>query len=429
MATINPVIRKSKINAKGECLIFLRYLHKKQSTDISTGIKTKPDYWNDKRKEINSTKGINKSKANEELIRTLAKSDKEKNHKIKILSEKIMSIVRDIEREEEIPYPQIVKGRYSENKNGKEKRASLLDEPLTPMIEDFIRLSNKSTGTKQNYNTALYHLKEFQSYQNKKLKIRDISFKLYEELSYFLLNELSHNQIKDKKGISDNSVGTTIKNIKVFAQYLIQKGYEINTDLSQFKVVERVKPIIFLTEEEVIQLYNHDFSKSQRLEKARDLFVFNCYIGLRFSDLSRLRKSHIINSAIDLRALKNQKDVFVYLAPIAREIFEKYNYQLPTISEQKLNKYIKEVCQKAEINSEIEIINISSGNKEYAYVPKYSQITSHIAIKTFITMCGDKGISPKSVSEITGKSVNIIMKHYYGIDKISLRSEMERAFG
>jgi hypothetical protein len=109
-------------------------------------------------------------------------------------------------------------------------------------------------------------------------------------------------------------------------------------------------------------------------------------------------------------------------------ILDKYNNQLPSISEQKFNDYIKEVCQLAGIDSQVEVINTSKGNKRYDYVPKWQVVTSHIAVKTFITLCGEKGISPLKVSAVTGKSVNILIKHYYGIDKESIQSNFEQAF-
>ena len=101
---------------------------------------------------------------------------------------------------------------------------------------------------------------------------------------------------------------------------------------------------------------------------------------------------------------------------------------MPIISEQKYNAYIKEACKKAGIDSDIEKAEYKGGNKTYIEVPKYSAISSHTAVKTFITHCGEKGISAKVVSQITGKSVRVILDHYYGTNKTTIKSEMERAF-
>lgn len=199
-------------------------------------------------------------------------------------------------------------------------------------------------------------------------------------------------------------------------------------NIEDFKVNKSSTPIYFLTEEEINKLLNHQFLETHH-EKIRDLFVFNCYTGLRLSDLERLNKGHINNGVIELRAYKNQNDIYAPLTPISTKILQKYDYVLPIISEQKYNKYIKEVCRIAGINKQVERIKNSSAKKEYEYVPKWKVISTHIAVKTFISLCGIKGISPKAVSEITGKTVNVILKHYYAIDKKTIRDQMLKAFG
>ncbi|WP_420575376.1 hypothetical protein [Ekhidna sp.] len=124
-----------------------------------------------------------------------------------------------------------------------------------------------------------------------------------------------------------------------------------------------------------------------------------------------------------MRAYENKKDLFVPLTQRQIQILDKYNHELPTLSDQKFNAYIKEACKKAGINKQVELIKSVSGNKSYEYVPKWGIITSHIAIKTIISLCCKKRISPKSALEISGKSVEIIIKHYYGIDKETIKDQ------
>ena len=185
--------------------------------------------------------------------------------------------------------------------------------------------------------------------------------------------------------------------------------------------------IHFLTEDEIEKLSNHEF-KLQRLSDVRDVFIFNCFTGLRFSDLKRLNKNHIVNDRIRMRAYKNQKDIYVPLVKRTKAILEKHDYELPIVSEQKFNDYIKEACEEAGIKQQVELIKRAAGEKTLNYLPKHKVITSHIAVKTFISLCGKKGISPKLVSEITGKSVEILIKHYYGIDEDTIDEQMKRAF-
>jgi integrase len=209
---------------------------------------------------------------------------------------------------------------------------------------------------------------------------------------------------------------------------LQERGFEVPIKLTDLKATMITARIYFLTEEEVKILENFEFSED-RLTRVRDVFVFNCYTGLRISDLSRLRSHHIVDDVIELRSHKNQKDIYSPLTSKSKKILEKYSYELPIISEQKFNKYIKEACMKASIDQPVEIIKKSSGNKSYSIMPKWSIVSSHTAIKTFISLCGAKGISAKIVAEITGKSVEVILKHYYGVDKKTIKDQMRTSFG
>lgn len=336
-----------------------------------------------------------------------------------------MEIANTFKLENKEPYVDLVKEKYLEKNSDKEDSKDLVLE----LFESFISNSTKSEGTKANYRTAKYHLEKFEEFTRKHYRLNEIDLKWIDAYKNFLYKDIQRGEkAKDKgKGISDNSVGTSVKNLKVFLNYLKDRNFNVPDIIDKIKVPRIEKTIVFLTEEELNQLANFSF-KEEKYEKVRDVFVLNCYTGLRYSDLQRLNKDHIQDGAIEMRAYKNQKDIFVPLTSRPQKILQKYNYELPNLSEQKFNSYIKKACEKAGINKQVELIKTVSGNKSYEYVPKWKTITSHIAIKTFISLCGKKGISPKAVSEITGKSVEIIIKHYYGIDKDTIREQMMRVF-
>jgi site-specific recombinase XerD len=423
MATVKALIKNDKVNKRGLCTVYIRYGHQQASTDISTGLQVDPKAWNITKELVNATSGIKATKANEELIKSLKRSDLIANQKIELAKARLMEIARHLQLEQTEPEVRLVKQKFLELE--KPKVPDNAKESLTSLYQKFIDTSSKSDATKANYSTALYHLKLYQKKRKKELEVKDINLKLYDDLMSFLYQEIEK---PDKtKGLSDNSVGTTIKNLKVFLSYLQKRGYSIPNIHADLRAPKVDIPIVFLTEEEIDRLESYPMT-SERLEKVRDVFVFNCYTGLRYSDLSRLQKYHIVDGVIQMRAYKNQKDLYVPLTQKSERILQQYNYELPMIAEQNYNDYIKEACSIAGINQEVDIINTVSGNKTYTTIPKWKAITSHIAVKTFISLCGKKGISPKIVSEITGKSVQVILKHYYGIDKDTIKEQMQRAF-
>ena len=110
-------------------------------------------------------------------------------------------------------------------------------------------------------------------------------------------------------------------------------------------------------------------------------------------------------------------------------VMEKYSWELPRISEQKYNYYLKEAAKVAGINTPVEIIDYRGGNKTYSEKPKYELLTSHIAIKTFISHCLERGIPPAQVSHFTGKTIKTIIGHYYGKSDSVAKEMMKKAFG
>ena len=84
---------------------------------------------------------------------------------------------------------------------------------------------------------------------------------------------------------------------------------------------------------------------SPHIRKARDLFLFQCYTGLAYSDLMSFSHKNCeeMDGKLFYHAKRTKTDtdfVFQILEP-AKQILEKYNYELPSISNQKYNDYLK----------------------------------------------------------------------------------------
>ncbi|MCV9386624.1 site-specific integrase [Reichenbachiella ulvae] len=423
MPSITVILRNNKSNSKGECTIYIKYRHKETVTNISTGIRVLPNHWNESKQKVNSISGIRKSKRNEEALKEREKSDLYANSCIEKIKMEISSISRRLQHDGIDPIAPVVKEEFTRKTTApKEKK----ETDLIKLFDSFIQNSNKSDSTKKKYGTAKYHLETFAKHKKKKLTVKSIDFKFYEEFTHYLYNTFK--KPDNTKGLADNTVVSSIKNFKVFLTYLQNFGYDFSHIIPHLKISYQDTTIYYLTEEEIQKLYNHQFKK-KKLEKIRDVFVLNCYLGLRYSDLKRLNKGHIVDGAIIMRAYKTLKDIHVTITPTVKEILEKYEYELPLLSEQKMNEHIKTACKEAGIDQPVERISTSSGNKTYNQVPKYEVITNHVAIKTFISLCSKKNIHPKTVSFMTGKTVKVIMKHYLGMDEKSVDDQMKKAFG
>ena len=141
-----------------------------------------------------------------------------------------------------------------------------------------------------------------------------------------------------------------------------------------------------------------------------------CFTGLRYSDTNQLLKAHIRGNLIIKRIEKTEREDHIPLNKYALEILQKYEdlpiIALPRISNQKLNSYIKECCQKAEINQPEEIVRYSGNKKIITYKPKYDVITAHTARKTYITNSLMLGMNTKTIMSNVGHTKDSTMNKY-----------------
>lgn len=407
MATIKLVIRKDKINSKGECPIFILYTHNQKSIKLSTGEKIDPEHWNVKTGKVKSSYGKGASTFNDTL--------KVKVNDIEEI--KRFAIQKKIE-----PTLEYIKEQYA-----------LFDKPALPEVnKDFFKLYDafieeskglRAYNTIKQHRTAYNHLKAFEKTTKYKITLERINLNFYSKFVSFLINEKGHNP---------NSIGDTIKNIKIFLGDLTDKG--INTNLifrdKKFKKPSSPVEIITLTQAELDRLFLLDLSKNKRLEKVRDLFVLGCTTGLRFSDLANLKPENIKDDILEIVTIKTKDKLEVPINAYTQQILEKYQGQLPKIlSNQKMNDYLKELGKIAEINESVQQVKYVGVNRIELKVPKFELLTTHAARRTFVTLSLEGGMTHKEVMEITGhKNIKTMLK-YQNVTKKAAKVSMLRTWG
>ena len=114
---------------------------------------------------------------------------------------------------------------------------------------------------------------------------------------------------------------------------------------------------IFLTQEEVDAIRKLRLT-NQRLENARDVFLFLCYTGLEYADLIELRPEDIQTSKTGQKYIKKNriKTDIEYISVLYEDavgIIDYYNGELPICSNQKLNESIKKLATMAGITKTV----------------------------------------------------------------------------
>lgn len=222
-------------------------------------------------------------------------------------------------------------------------------------------------------------------------------------------------------GYFDNYVGQHIKIIKTFFNYL-NKDLALGVGLfhKHFYVRKEEVPIFPLMPEELsFLIYNQAFEASltNRLQEAKDVFVFGCTVALRVSDLLSLKKSNIRVVAgchyLIVRSQKTAKDTFIKLPPFAVSIISKYKRKasglLPHFNKSNLNMYIKVLLEKAGFTQEVSIQREKQGRtilKKKGTVNsiwRFCDVAStHIMRRTAITNLLCLGVPEGVVRKISG---------------------------
>ena len=278
-------------------------------------------------------------------------------------------------------------------------------QELFPFIDYFIKTTNYKTSTVKSYKVVRQNLWDYHK-TKKRLTFANIDIDFYNSFIEYLTVA---------KKLSANTVGTRIKILKTFLNEAHDRGIKICEDYKKksFRKPREETFSIYLTETELERIYNLTILP-HKLEKVRDLFLIGCYTGLRFSDFTQLTKDNLTaENTIRIRAQKTNDIVVIPIHTYVKQIFEKYNYQLPRIpSNQKFNEYIKEVAETAKINDGITKETMQGNFKMSTTTEKYNLVTSHTARRSFATNAFINDIPTISIMKITGhKTETAFMKY------------------
>jgi site-specific recombinase XerD len=184
------------------------------------------------------------------------------------------------------------------------------------------------------YNKKL--LIELEEKRKKKISFNQINKTFYNDFLKFCIEEKRH---------SANTLRRNVGLLKTFLYWALENNHTYKVDFQKFKAPKAQQTDeIALAQSDIDKVFEFDLSKNIKLERVRDLFILGCSTGLRISNYSKIRKQDIINESIQVRDEKNKdKNLSIPLNDYSKYILEKYDFQLPKISTQKFNEYIKEV--------------------------------------------------------------------------------------
>ncbi|MBT2623772.1 tyrosine-type recombinase/integrase [Chryseobacterium sp. ISL-6] len=411
---MNSTFKLKEPNSEKETLIYFRsYFGSEDKNFIySTGEKIKPCEWDFENRQPNDINGRTKRAENHRSIK------RQLDRYIGFFTE-IVNRYKNIDEELTID---IIRRRFDE-----EFKKIKIKDDFFRIYEEFIQEKendysgnsiSKSTKDRYEYNKKL--LEDFQAQYKLKFTLGNFDEKIYNKFLKYCIEDKDH---------SANTVHRNVGLLKTFLYWTLNKKYTYNNSFINFK-----KPPKFRTDEvalnyqQVEEIYNYDFSKNKRLERVRDLFVFGCVTGMRFGNYNRISKQDIQGDFIRVIDLKSKtKNLSIPLNSISRAILEKYDYELPNISNQKMNEFIKEVFKEMKFTEDIkktmkygdELVDIKS---EF-----WERISSHTARRSFITIMKNNKVPDKVIMSYTGHTSLEVFNNYYRPseeDKVNYMNEV-----
>ena len=294
--------------------------------------------------------------------------------------------------------------------NGEEKR--MLLDIFQKHIDEIKNLVGRDYAYKtyQKYRTTNEHAKSFikWKYNIADLEIKDLDYEFVKDFSLWL---------KTIKNCNHNSTIKYVRTLKSVIIECIRKKWLREDPFSEFKMTVKETEIIPLYSEELTALRNKTFSIN-RLNLVKDIFVFSCYTGLAYVDVSNLKRNQIVNGGdgqkwIMTKRQKTDTPQRVPLLPQALEIIDKYdqhpkclneNFALPILTNQKMNAYLKEIADTCGIDK---------------------KLTFHIARHTFATTVTlTNGVPLETVSKMLGHKSIKQTQHYAKIVDLKISEDM-----
>ncbi len=292
------------------------------------------------------------------------------------------------------------------------EQSELITDAIQSLIDNAEFRKNAKGGlglskSRINAYTSLKNIiKEYQ--KQKQFKVKEVNVKFAKDFLQYLLNTKNYQKSYALKKIAD------LKTVCYDAEI---EGIEINP---QLKKIDTTRPtnenILYLNPKELEAIEKAKLP-TKALENARKWLLLGCNIGQRGGDLLNLNEDNFVTrngyEVIELKQQKTDKNVTIPVLETTKEILAT---GLPyKISIQKFNKYIKKVCELAELDE------MTNGNlfdelkkrKIEGVYPKHELISSHVCRRSFATNL--YGILPTTlIMQITAHSTEKMLLNYIG---------------
>lgn len=449
------------INKDGLAQIFISIQDRKSKTHIrqATGLYINASIW----EKRNDEKALDRYSKNEDIMRILNSATEIrrtidgmfKNGTVLNANE-----VRELVRE--IVYREEMERERKEKEEAERLAAEKAKITLVQFIDKYVteiksgarqteRGTNFSPNTVRSVKQALVQFQRFCKYKKKEYNFGDIDMQFYHDFTSYLKAE-----IKDKKGIvlkeayNVNTTGKCIRTLKNILSIAESEGLHSNSIWKdkKFKGTRIETESIYLTREDLDKIMKADLSKhGTGHDQARDIFMVGVWTAQRVSDYNYITKEQIYTHTkrwiedvpdpenpgqtkaeirtkeimyISLIQKKTGAQVSIPVSSELKGILEKYDYCLPHLEDQVINRYLKDICKEAGLTESVEILETKGGTPVRNRYPKWDLVHTHTARRTGATLMYLSGMDLYDIMKITGHTTPVMLKKYIKADKLDI---------
>ena len=415
--------KSAKNNVTDKATIYFRVRDDRTRTDIKAAseLTINPNHWSSERQGYRLRVAL---VSNEEQLR---------------LNRSVMEITSLISKEFYIgatnKWLQQLIFAYHHPNAFKVQNGEIVETGLAVWGRKFIEEKKSDKHQASNYRGVIDKMERFEKYQRSVRKMKDYSFaigsitaediaafkKFVEQEHTFVdkypsiygkLDNRTKGRIKMPRG--GNTVNNILTMVRTIVHWAFLNGAQGDNPFDRFDMPGTLYGTpYYLTIAERDQVLAYDFSDNPTLENYRDMFIFQCYIGCRISDLLSFTEGNIVTTdngvSVQYVPSKTKEErprvVKVYLAPTAIEILERYKGTnrstiFPYYSTGKLNDLIRASLKKAGITRVVTIVNPRTKQSEQH--PICDIASSHMARRTFIGNLYKKVKDPNLVGKLSG---------------------------
>lgn len=387
-------LRSNYVNKEGKTSVMLRiYLNNERLSLGSTGIAITASQWDKDKERI-------KGRTTDALSTNLQLDN---------IAGGLQAIFRKIEMSDDLSLERI-KSEFLGKKDEIDTLMQLFEKHNTDISKQ-VGIS-VSKATLQKYNVCKRHFSDFldKQYKRNDLKLTELTYLVIREFDLYLRTVVGQNS---------NTATKTMKTFKTITLLGQKMGVLLHDPFMNHRF--HLEPVNrgFLTDEEILLIANKEIG-IPRLELVRDIFIFSCFTGLAYIDVSNLTPDHIITLGdkqwIMTQRQKTSVETNILLLDIPKAIIDKYNPAypkrenklFPILSNQKMNAYLKEIADLCGIKK---------------------NLTFHLARHTFATMSLSKGVPMESVSKMLGHTNIKTTQIYARITNKKIEHDMEELAG